>query len=65
MTLKSCDFYQYNNANLMQQKYAIFRPWMAHSINEGSRIVIFHAHLLSDFAKIEELSEKFIDELGR
>ncbi len=41
-----------------------FQPLMIHSINEGSRPIIFHAQLISDLKTIEEMTQKFLQELG-
>ncbi len=38
-------------------------PLMAHSFHEKARPVYFHGQLLADYATIEELGQKMLEEL--
>lgn len=44
-------------------KLRFFRPWMVHSVGEGSEMPIFHAQVLADFNTVVELGEKFLEHL--
>jgi hypothetical protein len=46
-----------------QKKLSEFRPWMTHSPYEQSPTIVFHYQLLSDYATIDELALKLLDEL--
>ena len=45
------------------KKLGMFRPWMTHSFSEQARHLIFHGQLLSDYATIEEMGGKMLEEL--
>jgi hypothetical protein len=47
-----------------QQSLGQFRPWMTHSPTEQAPTIIFHGQLLSDYATIDELGWKILEELG-
>ena len=46
-----------------QKKLSEFRPWMTHSHYEQAPGIVFHYQLLSDYATIDELALKLLDEL--
>lgn len=59
------DFGAYERLSGEQQQLGVFRPWITHSYEEGSRFVVFHAQLLADFNTIVELGQKMLSELGK
>ena len=59
------DFEEYDRLSVDQMKLATFKPWMQHSFSEGQPPIVFHAQLLSDFATIEALGLKLLEELNR
>lgn len=40
-----------------------FRPWMKHSFNDPAPPIVFHAQVLADFATVEEIAQKVLEEL--
>lgn len=57
---KEADRDKYDGLYEAQQKLGRVSRFFAHSLNEGSRPVYFHAQVLADFATIEEVIHKFI-----
>ncbi len=57
---KESDRTQYDELRRVQSKIGMASHFLAHSLNEGSRPVYFHAQVLADFATIEEVIKKFI-----
>jgi len=57
---KEADREKYDELHEAQQKLGRVSHFLAHSLNEGSRPVYFHAQVLADFATIEEVIHKFI-----
>jgi hypothetical protein len=53
----------YDRARDAQRKLGDFRPVITHSFHEQSGVVYFHFQLLSDWATIEELGLKVLEEL--
>jgi len=41
----------------------VFQPFIAHSVREHSGLPFFHPQMLADFATIEELGYKVLQEL--
>ncbi len=62
--LRRWDLEEHERLQAEQLALAFFRPWMQHSFEEAARPVIFHSQVLADFATIEELSLKLLEELG-
>ncbi len=56
---------QYQALTSEQMALAQFRPVMVHSLNQDSKLVVFHAQLLADFNTVIELGERMIQELDR
>lgn len=54
---------RYDQLRLDQKKFGRFRPWMTHSQTEKSPTAVFHWQLLQDYATIDELGRKMLDEL--
>jgi hypothetical protein len=46
-----------------QSKLKFFKPWMTHSLSQGSKMVYFHSQLLADFNTVDEIAEKTLQEL--
>ena len=61
--LNRLDFSGYDQARDDQKKLGMFRPWMTHSVSEKAPHIIFHGQLLADYATIDELGGKMLDEL--
>lgn len=58
---KEVDRDKYTELYDVQQKLGRVSHIFAHSLNEGSRPVYFHAQVLADFATVEEVIQKFIE----
>jgi hypothetical protein len=55
----------YESLRAKQRSIERFQPLMLHSLNEGSKIVIFHPQLISDFSTIDEIARQLIAEMDR
>lgn len=63
--VRRLDFTENDRLSVEQMKLAKFSPLYAHSFEERSPQVAFHAQLLADFATVHELGRRMIVELGR
>jgi hypothetical protein len=57
------DHVAYDQLGDEQKKLGEFRPWMRHSFYEQSPTIVFHYQLLTDYATIDELALKLLEEL--
>ena len=56
---------EYDRLTAEQMKRVQFLPVMKHSFSEKSKSVVFHPQVLSDFAMVEEIGKKMLQELER
>jgi hypothetical protein len=63
--LSKRDYDEYDKKAAAQKELGIFRPVMLHSVVESEAYVAFHPQFLADFATIEELAGKMLEELDR
>ena len=61
--IKNKEFEKVDAIKSKQDKLGFFRPWMQHSFNENSQPVVFHAQILSDWATVNDLANKFFKEI--
>lgn len=59
------DSAEYQRLKTEQLKLVVFRPIMKHSFADQKPPVVFHFQLLQDFATIEDIALKLIEELDR
>jgi hypothetical protein len=59
------DFDGYDQLMAEQLKLGRFRPWIQQSFEENSVPIVFHPQMLSDFATIEELGTKMLEEFSK
>jgi hypothetical protein len=59
------DFDKHDALEAEQQRLGLFIPVMTHSFSEQVGSVCFHPQILADFATVEDLGSKFLDELNR
>lgn len=59
------DIAEHARLSALQKALCVFKPCMTHSFEENAKFVVFHAQLLADFNKIEELGQKMLEELSR
>jgi hypothetical protein len=55
----------YERISMEQSKLTTFKPWIQHSYGEGSKLVVFHPQMIRDFATVEQLGWKMLEELKR
>jgi len=55
----------YERISIEQSRLTTFKPWIQHSYGEGSKLVVFHPRMLKDFAIVEQLGWKMLNELKR
>jgi hypothetical protein len=58
-------FEEYDRLQAEQQKLGFFRPWMTHSLFQGSPQIVFHAQLLTDYVTVDEYARTMFDELAK
>lgn len=63
--VKALAFDKRDSLAVEQLKLTEFKPWMKHSFEEGSKTIVFHPQILSDFATVEEIGHKMLEELTR
>jgi hypothetical protein len=63
--LQHADFEEYDRLQSKQKEFVLFRPWMTHSQFEKAPAVVFHPQLLQDYATIDEVGRKLLEELDR
>ncbi len=63
--IKNGSYMEYDKLYAEQDALGVFRPEMIHSYFEQSRSIVFHPQLLTDFNTIDEISQKFLEELNR
>jgi hypothetical protein len=56
---------EYSRLKAEQLKLVALHPVMKHTLNDKKPPVVFHFQLLQDFARVEEIGEKMLDELKR
>jgi hypothetical protein len=59
------DVDEYGRLKAEQLKLVAFHPVMKHTLHDKKPPVVFHFQLLRDFATVEEIAEKMLDELKR
>ena len=59
------DFKTYDQKSKDQDALGVFRPWMLHSVVETEAYIVFHPQLIADFATVEEMGHKILEELDR
>lgn len=57
------DLDKYKELKRQQEALCFFRPWMTHSLNEESPLVVLHPQLIADFNTIEEMARNLLAEL--
>jgi hypothetical protein len=62
--IKQGDYEKFDQLGSDQRKLGRFLPWMTHSQTEKSPMAVFHWQLLQDYATIDELGRKMLDELA-
>jgi hypothetical protein len=55
----------YDKKSKQQDALGIFRPWMLHSVMETEAYIVFHPQIIADFATVEEIARKMLEELDR
>ena len=63
MAMMTQDFEQYDALVAEQENLGANLPVMKHSFSEGSKEMVFHAHIIADFNTLVELTNIFIDDL--
>ena len=63
--LQRLDVAEHERLSAEQKSLTAFLPVMTHSFEEEAKFVVFHGQVLSDFATIEELAQKMLEELNR
>jgi hypothetical protein len=58
------DLAEYERIKEEQLELVVFQPVMKHTLYDQIPPVVFHCQLLSDFATIEEIGQKLLEELG-
>lgn len=61
--LRRWDLKEHERLQAEQLALVFFRPWMQHSFEEAARPVVFHSQVLADFATVEEICLKILEEL--
>ena len=56
--LNSGDTEEYEKLDAQQNHLGEFRPLMAHSFNEGSPTIVFHAQMLADFNTVDDIAKR-------
>lgn len=59
------DFETYNAKSIEQEALGKFQPIMLHSTVETEAFIAVHPQLLDDFAAVEEIGKKMLEELKR
>lgn len=59
------DYEEYDKKAAAQKALGIFRPLMLHSVVESEAYVAFHPQCIADFATVEEIARKMLEELDR
>ena len=59
------DVNEFERLQVEQKKLGFFRPWMTHSIFEGSPQIVFHPQLLADYVTIDEYARTMLEELDK
>jgi hypothetical protein len=62
--IASRDFEEYQVASRQQGELGFFRPWILHSLDEGSVPLLFHVQMLTDFSTIAEITRRMVAELA-
>lgn len=63
--LQSLQLDLYEELQAKQKELGIWRPWMTHSVTEGSPTAVFHAQLIADFVTIDEFGHQMLGEFTR
>jgi hypothetical protein len=57
------DYKSYLVLKEQQEKLGVYRPWMVHSVTEGSPVCVFHQQMIQDFLTIHECTGKLLAEI--
>lgn len=65
VALKKHQFDEYERLSDEIETLGKFVPWMTHSFGENSPQAVFHAQIIADWNTVVQISEHFLEELGK